>query len=131
MSADTTVCQQGAAVSYGQEGNLFSGLDSMLKSPTDTNIAALPGAGVAVMGPAAPGVCLLSTELHLAFRQEIKPLISCARLLLNLTAAVSPPSASVGSQRLLAHNQVAVLATDVATPATQVHLVIGISFSTF
>lgn len=62
MGADTAVCQQGAAVFYSQEGNVFSGLDGMLKSPTDVKIAALPGAGVAVMGPAAPGACLLSPQ---------------------------------------------------------------------
>lgn len=62
-SADTAVCQQGGAVSYSQEGDLFSGLDGTLKSIKDTEIAALTGAGVAMIGPytggAAPGVCLL------------------------------------------------------------------------
>lgn len=59
QSIDTAVCQQGAAVSYGQEGNTYSGLDGTFKSPADAKIAALPGAGVALMGAytggSAPG----------------------------------------------------------------------------
>lgn len=66
MSADTAVCQQAAAVSYGQEGTMYSVMDGTLKSPTDPKIAALPAAGVALMGTytggAAPGVCLLSPQ---------------------------------------------------------------------
>lgn len=59
QSIDTAVCQQGAAVSYSQEGNAYSGLDGTFKSPADAKIAALPGAGVALMGAytggSAPG----------------------------------------------------------------------------
>lgn len=112
-------------MSYGPEGNVYSGLDSTLKSPTEAKIAALPGAGVAVVGAAAaPGACLLlSTELAFGLQTSNKPLISCALLLFTPTAAVSSPPGSVGSQRLLAHNQAAVLTTAVATPVTQVQLI--------
>lgn len=61
MNADAAVCQQAAAVSYGQEGTVYSVMDGTLKSPTDPKIAALPCAGVALMGTypggGAPGVC--------------------------------------------------------------------------
>lgn len=66
MSTDAAVCQQAAAVSYGEEGTMYSVMDSTLKSPPDPKIAALPAAGVALMGAytggAAPGVCLLSPQ---------------------------------------------------------------------
>lgn len=66
-NTDTAVCQQVGAVSYSQEGSLFSGLDGTLKSLTDTKISALTGPGVAVMGPytggAPPGVSAFSPEV--------------------------------------------------------------------
>lgn len=51
QSTDTAVCQQGAAVSYSQEGNVYSGLDgTTFKAQTDARVAALPSAGAALMG---------------------------------------------------------------------------------
>lgn len=51
LGVDTALCQQGAAVSYSQKGNTFSGLDvSSFKPQTDVRISPLPGAGAALMG---------------------------------------------------------------------------------
>lgn len=52
--------QQGAAVTYSQEGNEYSGLDgTTFKAHVDARVAALPNAGAALMGTytggAAPG----------------------------------------------------------------------------
>lgn len=45
------MCQQGAAVSYSQEGNVYSGLDgTTFKAQADARVAALPSAGAALMG---------------------------------------------------------------------------------
>lgn len=96
MSADTAVCQQAAAVSYGQEGTMYSVMDGALKSPTDPKIAALPAAGVALMGTYTGGAA---------------------------PAAISSPSGSAGGQLLLAHTQAALLTAATATPVTQVEIV--------
>ncbi|TKS77664.1 RNA-binding protein 10 G patch domain-containing protein 9 [Collichthys lucidus] len=61
---DTAVYQQGAAVTYSQEGNEYSGLDgTTFKAQADSRVAGLPGAGTALMGaytggsaPAVPDV---------------------------------------------------------------------------
>uniref|UniRef100_A0A8C2Z1X6 RNA binding motif protein 10 n=1 Tax=Cyclopterus lumpus TaxID=8103 RepID=A0A8C2Z1X6_CYCLU len=51
QSIDTPVYQQGAAVTYNQEGNEYSGLDgTTFKAQADVRVAALPGAGAAQMG---------------------------------------------------------------------------------
>lgn len=60
QSIDTAVYQQGAAVTYSQEGHEYSGPDSTaFKAQTDARVPALPGAGAALMGAytgaAAPG----------------------------------------------------------------------------
>lgn len=48
---DTALCQQGAAVSYSQKRNTFSGLDvSSFKPQTDVRVAPIPGGGAALMG---------------------------------------------------------------------------------
>ena len=58
QSIDTAVYQQGAAVTYNQEGTDYSGLDGTTYK-ADVRVAALPGAGTALMGAytggAAPG----------------------------------------------------------------------------
>lgn len=54
---DTGVYQQGAAVTYGQDGNEYSGLDgTTFKAQADARIAALPSAGAALMGAYTGGV---------------------------------------------------------------------------
>lgn len=60
QSIDTAVYQQGAAVTYSQEGNEYSGLDgTTFKAQADSRVAGLPGAGTALMGAytggSAPG----------------------------------------------------------------------------
>lgn len=51
QGVDAALCQQGAAVSYIQEGNTYSGIDvSSFKPQTDVRVAALPGAGAALLG---------------------------------------------------------------------------------
>lgn len=52
--------QQGAAVTYGQDGNEYPGIDgTTYKTQADVRVAALPSAGAALMGTytggAAPG----------------------------------------------------------------------------
>lgn len=46
QDVDAAVCQQGAAVTYSQEGHKYSGPDSM----TDSRGAALPIAGASLNG---------------------------------------------------------------------------------
>ncbi len=60
QSIDTAVYQQGAAVTYSQEGSEYSVLDgTTFKAQADARVTALPGAGTALMGAytggAAPG----------------------------------------------------------------------------
>ncbi|KAG8002638.1 RNA-binding protein 10, partial [Nibea albiflora] len=64
QSIDAAVYQQGAAVTYSQDGNEYSGLDgTTFKAQADARVAGLPGAGTALMGaytggsaPAVPDV---------------------------------------------------------------------------
>lgn len=57
--------QQGAAVTYNQDGNEYSGIDgTTFKALAEARVAALPGVGAAQMGAyaggaaaAAPGWC--------------------------------------------------------------------------
>uniref|UniRef100_H3DC22 RNA binding motif protein 10 n=1 Tax=Tetraodon nigroviridis TaxID=99883 RepID=H3DC22_TETNG len=97
LGVDTALCQQGAAVSYSQKGNTFSGLDvSSFKPQTDVRAAPLPGAGAALMGT-FPAVAAGSSD------------------------AVTPGSAVV--QQLVASAQSALLATATATAPPQVEIV--------
>lgn len=51
QTTDTAVYQQGAAVTYNQEGVEYSGLDGThFKSQGDARASALPGARTALMG---------------------------------------------------------------------------------
>nr|XP_040048768.1 RNA-binding protein 10 [Gasterosteus aculeatus aculeatus] len=56
QSTDTTVYQQGAAVTYNQDGNEYSGIDgTTFKALAEARVAALPGVGAAQMGAYAGG----------------------------------------------------------------------------
>ncbi|KAM3617409.1 uncharacterized protein V6R79_005784 [Siganus canaliculatus] len=51
QNVDAAVYQQGAAVTYSQEGNEYSGKDgTAFKAQADTRVGALPSAGAALMG---------------------------------------------------------------------------------
>uniref|UniRef100_A0A8C9Z6B3 RNA binding motif protein 10 n=1 Tax=Sander lucioperca TaxID=283035 RepID=A0A8C9Z6B3_SANLU len=72
QSTDTAVYQQGAAVTYNQEGNEYSGLDgTTFKTQADARVAALPGAGKALIGAYTGGagwyhICICPVSLTLA-----------------------------------------------------------------
>lgn len=56
QNVDGAVYQQGAAVTYGQDGHEFSLLDgATFKVPTDARVAALPNPGTALMGAYTTG----------------------------------------------------------------------------
>ncbi|XP_056240284.1 RNA-binding protein 10 isoform X1 [Seriola aureovittata] len=101
QSIDTAVYQQGAAVTYNQDGHEYSGPDATtFKAQADARVPALPSAGAALMGAytggAAPG----------AIPSE----------------AVTSGSAVV--QQPLSHTQTALMTgTAAAIPATQVEIV--------
>ncbi|XP_059188494.1 RNA-binding protein 10 isoform X2 [Centropristis striata] len=96
QSIDTAVYQQGAAVTYNQEGNEYSGLDgTTFKTLADVRAAALPGAGTALMG---------------AYTGIAAP-----------AEAVTSGSAVV--QQPLIHTQTALISTATTTSATQVEIV--------
>ncbi|XP_022597625.1 RNA-binding protein 10-like [Seriola dumerili] len=101
QSIDTAVYQQGAAVTYNQDGHEYSGPDgTTFKAQADTRVPALPSAGAALMGAytggAAPG-------------------------------AIPSEAATSGSavvQQPLTHTQTALMTgTAAAIPATQVEIV--------
>ncbi|XP_030589087.1 RNA-binding protein 10 isoform X2 [Archocentrus centrarchus] len=100
QSVDTGVYQQGAAITYSQEGHEYAGQDgTTFKSQADNRVAALTG-GVASLngaytGGAAPAV--ISSE------------------------AVKPGSVVV--QQPLVHTQTALITTTATTPGTQVEIV--------
>lgn len=72
LGVDTALCQQGAAVSYSEKGNTFSGLDvSSFKPQTDVRVAPLPGAGAALMGAFPAGWLMASAS---KFEQELNKL---------------------------------------------------------
>ncbi|XP_042347683.1 RNA-binding protein 10 isoform X2 [Plectropomus leopardus] len=99
-SIDTAVYQQGAAVTYSQEGNEYSGLDgTTLKGQADARVAALPGAGTALIGAYTGGAA---------------------------PAAISSEAVTSGSavvQQPLVHTQTALTTTATPTPVTQVEIV--------
>ncbi|XP_035512342.1 RNA-binding protein 10 [Morone saxatilis] len=100
QSTDTAVYQQGAAVTYGQEGNEYSGLDgTTFKTQADARVAALPGAGAVLMGAYAGGAA--SAAL--------------------LSDAVTSGSTVV--QQPLTHTQTALITTATTTSVTQVEIV--------
>ncbi|XP_073326076.1 RNA-binding protein 10 isoform X2 [Pagrus major] len=100
QSIDTAVYQQGAAVTYSQEGNEYSGLDgTTFKAHADARVAALPNAGAALMGTYTGGAA---------------------------PAAISSEAVTSGSavvQQPLTHTQTALITTTTTTPATQVEIV--------
>ncbi|TMS16258.1 RNA-binding protein 10 [Larimichthys crocea] len=100
QSIDTAVYQQGAAVTYSQEGNEYSGLDgTTFKAQADSRVAGLPGAGTALMGAYTGG---------------------------SAPAAISSEAVTSGSavvQQSLSHTQTALITTATTTPVTQVEIV--------
>ncbi|XP_071332453.1 RNA-binding protein 10 [Trachinotus anak] len=100
QSIDTAVYQQGAAVTYNQEGHEFSGPDgTTFKAQADTRVPALPSAGAALMGAYTGGAA---------------------------PAAISSEAVTSGSavvQQPLTHTQTALMASSATIPATQVEIV--------
>lgn len=100
QSIDTAVYQQGAAVTYSQEGNEYSVLDSAtFKAQADARVAALPVAGAALMGAYTGGAA---------------------------PAAISSEAVTSGSavvQQPLTNTQTTLLTTATTTPITQVEIV--------
>ncbi|XP_040905900.1 RNA-binding protein 10 isoform X2 [Toxotes jaculatrix] len=100
QSTDTAVYQQGAAVTYNQEGHEYSGPDSTtFKAQADARVPALPSAGPALMGAYTGGAA---------------------------PAAISSEAVTSGTvvvQQPLAHTQTALITTATAIPATQVEIV--------
>ncbi|XP_044065667.1 RNA-binding protein 10 [Siniperca chuatsi] len=100
QSIDTAVYQQGAAVTYNQEGNEYTGIDgTTFKGQADARVAALPSAGAALMGAYTGGA---------------------------VPAAISSEAVTSGSavvQQPLIHTQTALITTATTTPVTQVEIV--------
>ncbi|KAM9350756.1 RNA-binding protein 10 [Symphorus nematophorus] len=100
QSIDTAVYQQGAAVTYSQEGNEYSGLDgTTFKAQADVRVAALPSTGAALIGAYTGGAA---------------------------PAAISSEAVTSGSavvQQPLTHTQTALITTATTTPVTQVEIV--------
>ncbi|GLD46160.1 RNA-binding protein 10-like protein [Lates japonicus] len=100
QSIDTAVYQQGAAVTYSQEGHEYSGPDgTTFKAQADARVPALPSAGAALMGAYTGGAA---------------------------PAAISSEAVTSGSavvQQPLTHTQTALITTATAIPATQVEIV--------
>ncbi|KAM9856021.1 RNA-binding protein 10 [Aulostomus maculatus] len=99
QSIDAAVYQQGAAVSYSQEGHEYSGPQdgTSFKVQTDTRVAALPAAALIGVYTTGAPAAVISSE------------------------AVTSSGAVV--QRPLTHTQTAVISTATAIPATQVEIV--------
>ncbi|XP_022047500.2 RNA-binding protein 10 [Acanthochromis polyacanthus] len=96
QSIDTAVYQQGAAVTYSQEGHGYTGPDSTtFKAQPDTRVVALPSAGAALNGAYAGGAA---------------------------PAGISSETAKSGSAAVT-HTQTALITTAATTPATQVEIV--------
>uniref|UniRef100_A0A4W6EWS7 RNA binding motif protein 10 n=1 Tax=Lates calcarifer TaxID=8187 RepID=A0A4W6EWS7_LATCA len=100
QSIDTAVYQQGAAVTYSQEGREYSGPNgTTFKAQADARVPALPSAGAALMGAYTGGAA---------------------------PAAISSEAVTSGSavvQQPLTHTQTALITTATAIPATQVEIV--------
>ncbi|XP_026224140.1 RNA-binding protein 10 isoform X3 [Anabas testudineus] len=96
QNIDTTVYQQGAAVTYNQEGNEYSGPDgTTFKAQADGRIAAMPSAGAALMG--AYAAAAISSEVV--------------------------TSGSAVTHQTLTQAQTALITTATTTPVTQVEIV--------
>ncbi|XP_045912162.1 RNA-binding protein 10 isoform X2 [Micropterus dolomieu] len=100
QSVETAVYQQGAAVTYNQEGSEYSVLDgTTFKGQADVRAAALPSAGAALMGTYTGGAAPASIS----------------------TEAVTSRSAVV--QQPPTHTQTALITTATTSTATQVEIV--------
>ncbi|XP_041656204.1 RNA-binding protein 10 [Cheilinus undulatus] len=94
QSTDTAVYQQGAAVTYSQEGNEYAGQDSTsFKAQADVRVAALPSSGAALMGAYTVG------------------------------GATADAVTSGSVQQPLMKTQTALITTATTTPVTQVEIV--------
>lgn len=97
---DSAVYQQGAAVTYSQEGLECTGVDgAAFKGQADSRVAGLPAAGAALLGTYASA---------------------------STSAAISSDAAASGTvatQQPLAYTQTGVIATATSTPTTQVEIV--------
>ncbi|XP_029995115.1 RNA-binding protein 10 isoform X1 [Sphaeramia orbicularis] len=99
QSVDGAVFQQGAAVTYNQDGHGYSGSDgTSFKGQADTRITALPTAGAALMGAYTTG---------------------------GATAVIASETVTSGGvvQQPLIHSQAALLTTATTASATQVEIV--------
>uniref|UniRef100_UPI0037E78B50 RNA-binding protein 10 n=1 Tax=Semicossyphus pulcher TaxID=241346 RepID=UPI0037E78B50 len=98
QSIDTAVYQQGAAVTYSQDGSEYSGLDgTTFKAQADVRVAALSSTGGALMGAYTGGAA---------------------------SAAISSEAVTSGSaQQPLTKTQTALITTATTTPVTQVEIV--------
>ncbi|XP_070695363.1 RNA-binding protein 10 isoform X2 [Pempheris klunzingeri] len=98
QSIDSAVYQQGAAVTYGQDGNEYSGLDgTTFKAQTDARVAALPSAGAALIG---------------AYTGGVAPAVISSEAVTSGSAVVQQPL-----------TQTALITTATTTPVTQVEIV--------
>ncbi|XP_041860417.1 RNA-binding protein 10 isoform X2 [Melanotaenia boesemani] len=99
QSVDSAVYQQGAAVTYSQEGQEYTGPAAAFKAQSDTKVAALLTAGASLNGSYAGGAApaIITSE------------------------AVTSGAAVV--QQTLAHTQGPLIPTAATTPSTQVEIV--------
>ncbi|KAF3696945.1 RNA-binding protein 10 [Channa argus] len=100
QSLDTAVYQQGAAVTYNQDGNEYSGPGgTTFKPQVDSRVAAVPSAGVALMS---------------AYSAGTPPAALSSEVVTSGTAVLQQP---------LTHTQTALITTVTTTPVTQVEIV--------
>ncbi|KAM3617410.1 uncharacterized protein V6R79_005784 [Siganus canaliculatus] len=111
QNVDAAVYQQGAAVTYSQEGNEYSGKDgTAFKAQADTRVGALPSAGAALMG-SYQGAAAVSSEVATsgsAATQQPLPLTQSA----SITSATTTQVEIVGKPQPAAPSQP-------ATPGTE------------
>ncbi|XP_074537634.1 RNA-binding protein 10 isoform X2 [Halichoeres trimaculatus] len=89
QSIDSVVYQQGAAVTYSQDGNEFTGLDSTtFKAQADVRVTALPSPGAALMG-AYTGAATASIPADAVTSRSVPPLTKTQTTLIT-TATTTP-----------------------------------------
>ncbi|KAF3860511.1 hypothetical protein F7725_000766 [Dissostichus mawsoni] len=110
QTTDTAVYQQGAAVTYNQEGVEYSGLDGThFKSQGDARASALPGARTALMGAYTGGAAAGTTSM---FASLLASCFISSHYFLVLKSYVSPQVEIVGKPQPAAPSQP-------ATPGTE------------
>lgn len=118
-SIDTGVYQQGAAVTYTQEGNEYSGPDgTTFKAQADARVTGLPGAGAALMDAYTAGAVsgwyrIISVKFLL-----YKCNLFSSHVL--VCAAEVVTSGSAVMRQTLTQAQTALITTANTTPVTQV-----------